>query len=210
MHHADAVGDREGLLLVMRHEDRGRAAGLQDLPHLGAKTRAELDVEARERFVHQQEGGARREGARERDALLLAAGQLMRIACALRVPVRRVEHLGDARAALGRAEMAQSEGDVVVHPQVREERVILKHQPDAAFLGRQVGAAVCKVLGAYRDAAARTTSPPISTVPQPTGMKPATARSSVVLPQPELPTTQPISPGRARASARRRPSRHSR
>jgi hypothetical protein len=39
-----------------------------------------------------------------------------------------------------------------------------------------------------------TTTPSISIVPVATGTKPAIARSSVVLPQPELPTTQPISP----------------
>ena len=39
-----------------------------------------------------------------------------------------------------------------------------------------------------------TTTPAISIVPSSTPTKPAIARSNVVLPQPELPTTQPISP----------------
>ena len=36
---------------------------------------------------------------------------------------------------------------------------------------------------------------PMAIVPRLTGRKPAIARSRVVLPQPELPTMQPIAPG---------------
>ncbi len=54
--------------------------------------------------------------------------------------------------------------------------------------------------GTLRSALA-TVWPSISILPASTAMKPATARSSVVLPQPELPTTQPMSPwARVRSS----------
>ncbi len=49
----------------------------------------------------QQQGRARGERAREGDALLLAAGQLVRIARRLAPEPDEVEHLVDPRAALG-------------------------------------------------------------------------------------------------------------
>ena len=77
-HHRDAVAEAERLVHVMRHEhDRGAEAALdveQVLLRLGADDR----IERTERLVHQQHrrfGGQR---ARHPDALLLAAGELVR------------------------------------------------------------------------------------------------------------------------------------
>ena len=77
VHHHDAVGDRQRLFLVVRHEDRGDAEVLLDLADLLAQRHAHLGVERGKRLVEQQHLRLRRERAGERHALLLAAGELV-------------------------------------------------------------------------------------------------------------------------------------
>ena len=64
---------------------------------LGAQLLAHLGVERRQRLVEQQHRRLRRQRARERHALLLAAGQLMRILLGLVAQVHERQHLVDPR-----------------------------------------------------------------------------------------------------------------
>ena len=76
-------------------------------------------------------------GARKRDALLLAAGELTRIlGAAVRQP-DELQQLGDARAhcVARSAAIDQAIRDVVEDREVREQRVRLEHDPVIA-LGR--------------------------------------------------------------------------
>ena len=99
--------------------------------------------------------------------------------CGLRLAyllqLHQLEHGLDAlrrSASLGMPLALQAEGDVVPDRQVREQRVGLEHHVDRALVGRQPG----QVLAVEHDAARRS------------GVsKPASMRSSVVLPQPEEP-----------------------
>ena len=79
--------------------------------------------------------------AGERDALLLAAGELEGIAVAELRQLDHGEHLGDARAdLLGRAlGDLQAEGDVLGDGQIGEERVGLEHHADVALVGAEHG-----------------------------------------------------------------------
>ena len=75
----DLVGHREGLVLVVRDQHRGGAGGLDDVAQLratGARA-GRYRGWRRARRAAAAPGAAR--GARERDALLLAAGELVRI-----------------------------------------------------------------------------------------------------------------------------------
>ena len=65
VHHADAVAELEGFLLVVGHEDGRDAEGLLDLLQALAQLRADLDVERSERLVEQQHARLVREGPRE-------------------------------------------------------------------------------------------------------------------------------------------------
>ena len=130
----DLIRHRHGFGLIVRDVDHRHAELLlqrADLaPHLGAKLR----VEVRERLVHEAHRLLGDDGAPERDALLLAAGELRRLAIEQR---GQPEQLGDAREALptlrGRhAADLQAEDDVFFHAQMREQRVRLKHHRDAA------------------------------------------------------------------------------
>ena len=75
-HHHDAVGHRERLFQIVRHVDRRDAEPVLQLAQLDAHVGAQLGVEVRERLVEQQHRGLEHEGARQRDALLLPAGEL--------------------------------------------------------------------------------------------------------------------------------------
>ena len=135
VHHADDVADGKGFELVVGDEQRRRARLVEDGADVLRQALAQVGVEAGERLVEQQQLRLRRQRARQRHALLLAAGELMR-----RTPRRMrqadaLQHLLHARFALGARQMADAEGNVVAHVQVREQGVVLEHHADAARLG---------------------------------------------------------------------------
>ena len=78
MDHGDLVGQRQRLGLVVGDVDEGDAGAALQLLELGAHALAQLGVEIAERLVEQQDAGLDHQAAGERDALLLAAGQLAR------------------------------------------------------------------------------------------------------------------------------------
>ena len=106
-----------------------REARLQ-LAQLGAQAVAQRLVERGERLVEQQRARLGGERARERDALALAARELVGIARRERAQLERVEPAVDRRAAAVAARVApaaaEAEGDVLAHRQVREQRVLLE------------------------------------------------------------------------------------
>ena len=51
MHDADLIGDGEGFVLVMRHQQGGGVAALDDFAHLQRKALPQLGVQVRERFI---------------------------------------------------------------------------------------------------------------------------------------------------------------
>ena len=78
-HDDDAVGHRQRLLLVVRHHDGGDAEPPLQVADLAAQARPDARVERRKRLVEEEQAGRQSERAGERDALLLAAGELRRI-----------------------------------------------------------------------------------------------------------------------------------
>ena len=76
VHHHDAVGHGERFFLVVRHHDGGDAEPALQRLDLVAQAQAHARIERGERLVEQQQAGRGRERAGERDALLLAAGEL--------------------------------------------------------------------------------------------------------------------------------------
>ena len=79
--------------------DEDRAGGGEDARQLLAQLLAELVVEVGERLVEEHEVGLLDDGARERGALLLAAGELQRLAVEQR---RRASSAPPSRARAGR------------------------------------------------------------------------------------------------------------
>ena len=83
----------------MRDVDEGDPDLVLDPLELELHVLAELEVERAERLVEQQHARVVHERARERDALLLAAGELLRLAASRAREVDELEHLRDAAAA---------------------------------------------------------------------------------------------------------------
>ena len=94
-HHGDAVGDRERLLLVVRHVEHRDAEQLLQAADLAAHLDPQLGVEIGERLVEQQHVRLDHHRARDRDALELAAGQLMRPALAVAGELNQLERARD-------------------------------------------------------------------------------------------------------------------
>ncbi len=76
--HRDVVGQRQRLGLVVGDIDEGDAGAALQALQLDAHLLAQLGVEIGQRLVEQEDFRLDHEAARERHALLLAAGQLVR------------------------------------------------------------------------------------------------------------------------------------
>ena len=105
-------------------------------PHLDAQ----LGVEIGERLIHQADRGLRHDGAAERDALLLPAGELRGLAIEQLPEPEDAGGALQARRPLGARHIAhlEAEQDVLRDRQMRKQRVALEHHRDAA-LGRRQG-----------------------------------------------------------------------
>jgi hypothetical protein len=114
---------------------------------------AELQVERPERLVEEEDAWAVHERAGERDPLLLAAGELARLALAEPRERDELEHLLDAALHVVAAHAAapKPERDVLEDREVREERVALEDGVHVAFVRRQAA----HVALAEQDAALR-------------------------------------------------------
>jgi hypothetical protein len=140
IHHRDAVAERHGFDLIVRHVDHGGAHALVQALDLRAGLHAQLGIEIGQRLVEQEHLGLPHHGAAERDALPLAARQLARAARQRGPEAQHFGGLADAPAHfLGRQFPAlERERHVLLHCHVRVERVVLEHHRDVAVAWRQV------------------------------------------------------------------------
>src|SRR5439155_7192866 len=102
-----------------------------ELAHLEAA----IGVERAERLVHQIDARAPHHGARERDALFVAARKLARIMTLEAHEPDAPAHGKDARldVALLDLRAAKRKRDVLAHGEVRVERVELEHEADVTI-----------------------------------------------------------------------------
>ena len=127
-HDGDAVGDRHRLLLVVGDVgDREAELALKPLD-LVAHEHPEVGVEIRQRLVEEEHAGPHAQRAGQRDALLLAAGQLIRAAIPEPFQAHDAQEVLHARGDLAARAAPDAERipHVAGHRQVREERVALE------------------------------------------------------------------------------------
>lgn len=136
-----AVGELQGLLLVVGDEDRGEPGLLLDTGEFLAHLDTQPRVEVGQGLVEEEYRGTYGDGAGQRDALLLAAGQLLGLAAGEVGEADQLQRLARASAQLSVRDAAhlQSEGDVLLHGHVREERVRLEDHADVAALRGKPG-----------------------------------------------------------------------
>ena len=94
VHDGDRVRHRHRLFLVVGDVDERDADLVLDPLQLHLHVLAELEVERAERLVEQEHARVVDERAPERDALLLAAGELLRLALREAGEADELEHLG--------------------------------------------------------------------------------------------------------------------
>ena len=121
----------------MGDEHDGDAAARPDREQLTLKLLAGERIERAERLVHQQDAGVVGEHARDGDALLHAARELVRVAIGralepdqLHELVRDLVDLAARQPALARAE-----ADVLAHRHPGEQRIVLEHHAAVAAGG---------------------------------------------------------------------------
>ena len=90
----DPIGKAHRLTGVVRDEDRRRAGLAEQLQGVLTDAIAQTAIEAGECFVHEQHAWARQESASQRDALLLASRQHVRVAVRILTQPHAVEHHG--------------------------------------------------------------------------------------------------------------------
>src|SRR5262245_11712432 len=141
VHHHHAVGHRQRLFLVVRHHDGGDADLLLQTADLAAQADALERVERGKRLIEQQKSRGCGERARERDALLLAAGQLARVFRLAARQADQLEQLEDPAGDLAarHAPVDQAVADVGGDREVGEQRVRLEHDAVVALRRRQRG-----------------------------------------------------------------------
>ena len=178
VHDRDRVGHRHRLLLVVRDVDEGDPQLVLDALQLELELLAQLQVERAERLVEQQHLRPVDERPRERDPLLLAAGQLARLARrrSSSSPTRRRISAYTRLLQLGALDplSPQPERDVLVDRQVREEGVALEDGVDVALVAAAGRRRPCRRAGS---------------TPSSGSSKPPIIRSVVVLPHPDGPSS---------------------
>src|SRR6185312_16201633 len=93
-----------------------------------------------ERLVEQQQAGFRDDGARERDALLLAAAQLRCVAVGKLLEADEGERLDGALPNVPRPLDLEREADILDDAHMRPDRVGLEDHADAPAIGRNADA----------------------------------------------------------------------
>ena len=180
-----AAAHRVDHLAVVGDDEHGRAGAVDPVEQLHDPDRG-LGVEVSGRLVGEQQRRVVDEGARDRDALLLSAGELVGVVVDLRLEADEADDLRHLAADLGArgADHLQGVGDVVVDRAVGQQLEVLE---DGADRG---GAAAAPSMSEIRS----MSRPAIITLP----LAASTSRISILirvdLPQPVGPTTKANSP----------------
>src|SRR5262245_2324533 len=114
VHDANAIGELERFLLVVRDEQRRDLQPVMDRTQATAQLLANLHVECAERLIEQQHLRLVRECASDRDALLLATRQLDRFATRKAGQTDQLEQLVAAARALCAVPAAKFETELDV------------------------------------------------------------------------------------------------
>ena len=140
VHHDDTVAERHRFGLVVRDVDGGDAYARVQADQLCAHLHAELCVEVRERFVHQEHLRTAHEGTPDRDPLALAAGQLARPTGEQLFDAEQARYVVDALLQLALLDLLlpKWESEVRGDGHVWVERVVLEDHRDVALRRRQV------------------------------------------------------------------------
>ena len=174
-HDADGVAHRQRLFLVVGDQDEGDADLALQVLQLDLHVAAQLAVERGQRLVEQQHGRPVDQRARQRHALLLAAGQFLDPPPAI-AGSRTISSASSTRRSISRERAAAGAGagrrpTLLGDIEMRKQRVVLEHHVDRPAIGRHADHVLA---GDQHLAFVGCSKPPIM-------------RRHVVLPQPDGP-----------------------
>ena len=140
-HHGDAVGQRHRLLLVVRDDNESNPKLVLNVHEFELRLLTQFLVQGRERLIQQQHLGSLDECTCQRNALLLSAGQLLRLACAEIAQLHEVEHLIDPgrNFVAGHVLLLQAVRDVLFDGHMRKDGIRLKHHVHRPLVRRLPG-----------------------------------------------------------------------
>ena len=124
----------------MGHVDGGNSQlVLYFLDHL-AHLHAELGVQVAQGFIHQQDAWLDGQGAGQRHALLLPAGKPLGKPVLIFFDFHQTQKLLRPffYLILRQFPVLETEGNVLFHGQMRENRIVLEHHADVALFWRQI------------------------------------------------------------------------
>jgi hypothetical protein len=137
----DPVRHRHRLGLIVGDVDHGDPDLAMNALELNLHLLAQILVERAQRLVEQEHVGVEHEAARQRHPLLLAAGQLARVAVGEPKQAHQLEHALGACLDVGsrKAPHLERKHHVLRRRHVREQRVVLEHHTDIALVGPAQG-----------------------------------------------------------------------
>ena len=152
-HDDHAVGELDGFVDIMGHEDDGLALGLPDAKQFAAHDEARDGVQRAERLVEEEHVRIDGQGARDFKPLLHAAGKLRRVSLFEPLQPDHLDVVRDAALAFCARQFEQAEADVAFDGEPGEDAAFLEDE-DAA----RVGAAHCFAIDGYLPAGRREKS----------------------------------------------------
>ena len=140
LHDGDAVGHGHGLCLVVGDVDEGRAQLLVQAFELGTHFDPQLGVKTGQRLVQQEHVRVADGRAGQGNALRLATRALGRFLAEQMGYLEDFRRAVDAFVQFGPCNPVhpQTEGNILVHRHVREQRQVLKHHAEMALSGLKV------------------------------------------------------------------------
>ena len=137
LHHRHFVAQGHRFDLVVGHVDGGGFQTLVHQLHFGTHLDPQLGVEVGQRFVEQVDLRPARQGTAHGHALLLATGQLARLAVEQVFDLQQLGHARHFGVDVGLRHLAdlEAELDVLAHAHGRVQRVGLEHHGDVTVLG---------------------------------------------------------------------------
>ncbi len=155
VHHRDAIAEPQRLVDIVTHVQNRTLVGLEQAHEVLLEHPLQVRVQGAEGLVQHEDAGARRQHAGQGHALLLAAGELGRVALSEAAQPEALQLLGHQSLPLGPRHLApDARGNVVGHGEVREQHVVLEQERRLALLRRQVhpGLRVEEHLAVHHDA----------------------------------------------------------
>ena len=138
VHHGDLVGHRHRFDLVVRDIDGGGLEAVVQPAQLAAHDVTELRIERAERLVHHERQRPAHDGAAERHALAVAAGQSRDTGRSSNSVIRRMRAASSTRVLISaRFTPIETSGKAMFSPHVhvRIEREELEYEGDVAGRG---------------------------------------------------------------------------